>query len=114
MDFIPNGANLISQSDLLLIGSQSYESFGYTAAEAMIRKIPVVSTNTGGLAEVIKNNDGGFIFNKDDFIGFSDEVLRLLSNKKLRMEIGNRGRERALCLFLSDRMSEEYFNLLND
>ncbi len=114
MDFIPNGADLISQSDLLLIGSQSFESFGYTAVEAMMRKIPVVSTNTGGLAEVIKDNDGGFIFNKDDFYGFSNEVLRLLSSKKLRMEIGSRGRERALSLFLSDRMSEEYFNLLND
>ena len=114
MDFIPNGANLISQSDLLLIGSQSYESFGYTAVEAMIREIPVVSTNTGGLAEVIKDNEGGFIFNKDDYVGFSDKVLQLLKDKELRMEIGNKGRERANSLFLSNRMSMEYFNILND
>ncbi len=114
LDFVPNGANLISQSDLLLIGSQSFESFGYTAIEAMMRKIPVVSTNTGGLFEVIKNNDGGFIFDKEDFFGFSNKVLQLLSSKKLRTEVGLRGRERALSLFLSDRMSKEYFNLLND
>ena len=114
LNFIPNGANLISQSDLLLIGSQSFESFGYTAVEAMIRKIPVVSTNIGGLSEVIKDNDGGFIFNKDDYIGFSDQVSLLLSNRKLRIKIGNKGRERAMSLFSSDRMSMEYFNILNN
>lgn len=114
MDFIPNGANLISQSDLLLIGSQSFESFGYTAVEAMIREIPVVSTNTGGLSEVIKDDDGGFIFNKDDQIGFSDQVMRLLCDKKLRMKIGKQGKERAKILFSSDRMSEEYFNAINE
>ena len=114
IDFIPNGANLISQSDLLLIGSQSYESFGYTAVEAMIRKKVVVSTNTGGLVEVIKDNEGGFVFNKDDYDGYADKVLQLLENKKLRIEVGSKGRERAESKFLSNRMSKEYFILLND
>ena len=70
LDFIPNGSELISQSDVLLIGSQSFESFGYTAVEAMIRKIPVVSTNTGGLSEVVVNNQGGYLFDKNDVDGF--------------------------------------------
>jgi L-malate glycosyltransferase len=114
LNFIPNGANLISQSDLLLIGSQSFESFGYTAVEAMIREIPIVSTNIGGLSEVIKNNDGGFIFGKDDYIGFANQILLLLSNKKLRMKIGIKGKKRAISLFSSARMSMEYFNMLDN
>jgi glycosyltransferase involved in cell wall biosynthesis len=47
LEFIPDGASLISQADLLLIGSQEFESFGLTAVESMIRKKPIVSTDTG-------------------------------------------------------------------
>ena len=36
-----------------MVASQEWESFGWTVIEAMVRSKPVVSTNAGGLAEVI-------------------------------------------------------------
>ena len=38
LDFLPNGRNLISQADVLVISSQYQESFGFTAIEAMLER----------------------------------------------------------------------------
>jgi len=46
--------------DFVLIPSL-FESFGYVAVEAMLLKVPVISSNVGGLPEII-SNDSGFIF----------------------------------------------------
>lgn len=77
---------------VLLICSQEFESFGLTAIEAMIQGIPVVSTNVGGLKEVIKvEGNGGFLFNKDDVKGFSKKVIELMEDEELRLDTGRKG-----------------------
>lgn len=109
MNFIQNGAELINQADLLLIGSQEFESFGLTAVEAMIRKKAVVATNIGGLPEVIGLNDAcGYIVNHEDIDGFAEKVIFLLKEDKLRIKMGKKGRERAIELFHADRMAKDY------
>jgi len=54
---------ILSVSDLFLIPSES-ESFGLAALEAMACKVPVISSNAGGLPEL----------NVDGFCGYLDEV----------------------------------------
>jgi glycosyltransferase involved in cell wall biosynthesis len=52
--FLPNVGDiqdLLSQTRLLLMPSLWYEGFGLTAMEAMLRGIPVVSSDSGGLVE---------------------------------------------------------------
>ena len=113
LGFIPNGASLIKQADILLIGSQEFESFGFTAVEAMIRSTVVVSTNIGGLPEVV-GTDGscGYIVDHNDAINFSNKILSLLKDKNMRRTMGKSGRDRALELFSADRMSKEYLDAL--
>ena len=76
--FNENNFGLISNCDLLVIPSQKYESFGYTAIEAMSLKKPVVSTNCGGLREVIENNITGYVVNKNNPKNFAKKILDLL------------------------------------
>jgi glycosyltransferase involved in cell wall biosynthesis len=111
--FIHNGASLINQVDVLLIGSQEFESFGLTAVEAMIRRKPVVSTNTGGLPEVIgTDNSCGYIVGQKDEIEFSEKIILLLRDEKLRKSMGNSGKKRAEELFSACNMSEEYLTAI--
>ncbi len=112
LDFVDEINSLFAISDLLLIGSQEYESFGLTAAEAMLNRVPVVSTNTGGLKEVIKNGEGGFVFDKDDYIGFSDKIVELLNNKNLRMDQGFKGANRVKNMFSASKMAESYYKII--
>ena len=83
-DFEENNIGLIRECDVLVIPSQEYESFGYTAVEAISQKKPVIATDCGGLPEVIINNETGFIVKKDNPVMFSNKILRLVYDKKIR------------------------------
>ena len=74
---------MIDQADILVISSQKYESFGYTAIEAMSIKKAVIATNFGGVKEIIINNQTGFLVDKKPEL-FAKKVLNLINNKKLK------------------------------
>lgn len=82
--FEENNIGLINECNVLVIPSQEYESFGYTAIEAMSQKKPVVATDSGGLPEVITNNVTGFIIKKNNPIMFSNKILDLIYDKKIQ------------------------------
>ena len=62
--YIDDVSSLIKACDLLVVPSQEHESFGYTAVEAMAHKLPVVSTDVGGLPEVIVNEKTGYVVDR--------------------------------------------------
>jgi glycosyltransferase involved in cell wall biosynthesis len=111
--FVHGGASIISQTDVLLIGSQEFESFGYTAVEAMIRSKPIVSTNTGGLPEVIGLDSAcGYIVDHKNTSNFSERIISLLKDKELRKSMGEAGKNRANKMFNAQRMSREYLSMI--
>ena len=106
-------SSLINQADVLLIGSQEFESFGLTAVEAMIRSKPIVSTNTGGLPEVLGSDDScGYVVDRENMVEFAERTISLLKDKELRQSMGESGRVRAKKLFNADRMVQEYLNIV--
>jgi L-malate glycosyltransferase len=111
--FIANGSSLLAAADVLLIASQQYESFGLTGIEAMARGVPVVSTNVGGLSEVIANGNGGYCVASDDVEGYAERVVALLCNEELAMEQGQLGKLRFKAHFDASRMATQYWRLLN-
>ena len=101
--------NLIFQSDIVVIPSQSYESFGYTAVEAMSLKKPIVSTNIGGLKEVILDNKNGYVVNYNNHKLFAKRINYLLKKPLLRKNMGFHGYKRYLNLFTSKKMKRKYY-----
>jgi N-acetyl-alpha-D-glucosaminyl L-malate synthase BshA len=66
-------------SDLFLLPSET-ESFGLAALEAMASGVPVISTNSGGLAEVNKHNYSGYLSNVGDVEDMTKNALKILSD----------------------------------
>ena len=64
-------------SDLFLLPSET-ESFGLAALEAMINKVAVVSSNTGGIPEVNKDGISGFMSNVGDVDDMASKALQIL------------------------------------
>ena len=67
-------------SDLVLLLS---ESFGLTLLEAMKTGVVPIGSNAGGIKEVIKHDETGFIVDIGDSTSASEYALQLLSNKEL-------------------------------
>lgn len=71
---------ILSVSDLFLMPSQS-ESFGLAALEAMACKVPVISTNAGGLPELNVDGVTGFLKDIGDIDGMAEKAIYILEDE---------------------------------
>lgn len=112
MDYRSDIPNLLSQVDILVVPSQSQESFGYSALEAMWFGVPVVSTDVGGLPELVEHGKTGFIVAKHDVLSFSRAITLLLDNSELSKNFGSAAKVLAREKFSALYMTSQYENLL--
>lgn len=66
-------------SDLFLLPSES-ESFGLAALEAMVNKVPVISSNAGGIPEVNTHGVTGFLSEIGDIDDMAKNAIAILEN----------------------------------
>jgi len=78
---IANPKEVLSISDLFILPSET-ESFGLSALEAMALKIPVISSNTGGIPELNIHGKTGYMSNVGDYEDMAKNTITLLSDEK--------------------------------
>ncbi len=66
-------------SDLFLLPSER-ESFGLAALEAMMNKVPVISSNAGGIPEVNSQGVSGYLSKVGDVKEMSENAIRILKD----------------------------------
>ncbi|MBK9478518.1 MAG: N-acetyl-alpha-D-glucosaminyl L-malate synthase BshA [Bacteroidetes bacterium] len=71
---------ILSIADVFILPSET-ESFGLAALEAMASKVPVISTNTGGLPEVNIDGYSGYLCNVADVDQMVAKTISLLENE---------------------------------
>lgn len=73
-------APLLAGADLFLLPSSS-ESFGLSALEALASGVPVVGSNAGGIPEVIRDGETGFLCNVGDVEAMASAAIDVLSDR---------------------------------
>jgi N-acetyl-alpha-D-glucosaminyl L-malate synthase BshA len=101
---------ILSVADLFLMPSES-ESFGLAALEAMACKVPVVSSNAGGLPELNIDGVTGFMSEVGNIESMAKQAIYILEDgerlKKFKEAALNRAKEFELSLVLP--LYEHYY-----
>ena len=103
-------SQVLSIADILLLPSE-LESFGLVALEAMACEVPVIATRVGGIPEVVREGIDGFLFDVGDVSSMAQGCLRILDDPKLRLTMGEAGRERARSEYCASKIVLQYENL---
>lgn len=67
------------------------ETLGLVNLEAMEHKLPVVTTNEGGITDVVRNGENGLIADRKNSETLADNIEILLDSEDMRHKMGENG-----------------------
>ncbi len=76
-----------SAADVVIMPSD-YESFGMVALEAMASGTPVIASEVGGLAYLVRDGETGFLVPVREPDALADRIYRLVSDETLQQRLG--------------------------
>ena len=82
------------------------EGLGVVFAEAQAMGLPVVSSATGGIPEVVAHGKTGFLASERDWNSLSEYILQLLKNHNLWQCFSFEGKERVAAIFDQRKLSK--------
>jgi glycosyltransferase involved in cell wall biosynthesis len=101
-------------SDAYLFLLPSYrESFGISIIEAMANRIPVISTNIGGIPEIV-TPDCGILVSPGDIKTLALSIKKLLNDEILALKMGKNGYEKVKKYFTMESFVNKIFNILTN
>jgi len=81
--------------DVFMLPSAN-EGTPVTAIEALASGCPVVATRVGGVPDVVRDGEDGFLVEPGDVLALADRIVRLAADPSLRGRLGAAGRERVV------------------
>lgn len=90
------------------------EGGGIAVMEAMMRALPVIVTETGGLVDIVHDEDTGLIVPVDDVDALSKSLRRIADDPEQRASLASRARAYANHHLTIDRTVESYMDLYRE
>jgi colanic acid/amylovoran biosynthesis glycosyltransferase len=87
-----NRASMLCMPSVTMRSGEA-EGFGMVCAEAQAVGKPVVAFNSGGIPEIIRHGETGFIIAERDWRSLAEYLAILLKNTEMRERFGRAGRE---------------------
>jgi len=112
----PLARDLMPAFDLFVLPSLE-ENFPYAVLEAMAAGRPVITFDTGALAEIVVDGVTGFLVRASDEAAMADAIARLMADTNLAEALGRAGRDRVQKRFSTAVMAAQlgglYLTLLS-
>lgn len=83
------------------------EPFGIVVIEAMARGRPVVISRSGGMPEIVRHQEDGWVVEPNDADALADALLRLLQDRVLAESLGEKARRRVRAQFTAEQMVDQ-------
>lgn len=95
VEFIGNVSNVndyLAKANVFVMSS-AYEGLPLSILEAMAAGLPIISTNVGGIADIVTNN--GILTENGNSEELSDAIVKLAKDSELRNKLGKNSLENA-------------------
>ncbi len=98
---------LVQSADLFVLPSLQ-EGFGLAPAEAMLLERPTITTNVGGLTDLIENEISGLLVPPADALALTNSIERVLTDSNLSARLGREGRGRIVEQFGAPKIAAQW------
>jgi len=102
-----------SASDLFLLTS-NYDNFPNVVIEAMACGLPVIGTRVGGVPQLLEEGIRGFCIENNNISELKDTVLKVINDKRLCREIGERNIKFARENYSWERSAQRFLKVYQD
>ena len=103
----PDPERFLELMDVFVLSSRS-EGMPLSVLEAWAAGVPVVTSDAGGLPELIRDGETGLLFPSGDQESLAAKLQMLLSNGELAANLRVHGRARVAAEFSLDKMTSSY------
>lgn len=110
---VNNVHEYLQASDIFVLPTHS-EAFGISLIEAMACGLPVISTNVGGVIDILEHRYNGLVVTPGDFQQLYRALDELVSDSALSVCLGQRARHTILKKYSSQIVIKKYMNLFQD
>ena len=102
----------LSHSDVIVLVSRIYripgtmlqeEALGISLLEGAIRGLPMIGAKTGGIPEIVRDGETGFLVDPNDPESIAEAMLRMAHEPELRKKMGEN----------AQKMTRESFDILD-
>jgi glycosyltransferase involved in cell wall biosynthesis len=83
---------LAQRCDLFVLPTRA-DCFSIASLEAMAAGLPVIVTDVGGIADIVRDGETGYLIPREDYDALRDRLEFLLDAPDLRAKMGQRGRQ---------------------
>jgi glycosyltransferase involved in cell wall biosynthesis len=90
---------ILADSQFVVLPSRWYENLPFAIMEAFASSKPVVASRIGGIPEMVDDGINGLLFPTGDVDALAASLRRMLGDRRMREEMGRRGREKAERLY---------------
>lgn len=90
------------------------DCFPLVLLEAMRQGLPCVTTDEGGITDIVIDGQNGLLCEKRNAQSLADKLLSLIQNESVREEMGRKGYERYLQFFTLDKFEKRLSLILHE
>jgi len=109
---MPYYYDLIASSGGVVCMTSKAEGAPYVALEALSAGCPVVTSNSDGVASAILADRTGLYYRHGDIEGARDQIVRLLTDKKLRKSLVDEGQQHVRREFSMEKYASRFSDML--
>jgi glycosyltransferase involved in cell wall biosynthesis len=110
--FVENVQDYLKASDFFVFPSEN-EALGLSLLEALSCELPVITTKTGGILDIIDNEKNGLLVNVGDEDGLFKRIEEIISDSEKAKALGKKGRETVMKKFGINYVIDKHFKLFS-